>query len=171
MKRTQLTKKIISVCLCLPLLFCSCEKKQKSTYELVYDIKERFGLDISVSVYTSKVYEGEDGYFDPSLVGAMLGDGGEIPYEMLECSEFSFLCADGVSICEVWVAESHTSTGAREIFSVFEKRKKLLSMLEYENDSDREAADGAVVLRDGKRVYFAACKNSDEIVSYLCSSR
>ena len=168
MKKAKLSK-IISACLFIVMLFCSCEESGVGTYELVCEVRDTYLSNCRVSVYTTSASEGEWGYFDPALVGAMLGDGGEMPSEILECAEISFLCSDAVSICEVWVARCHTATGARELYEIFEKRKKLLSMLEYELDSDREAADGAVAFRDGKKVYFAACENSDEIISHLCS--
>lgn len=149
----------------LVFLLCSCSGEQRSSIERIEAARGRFSFG-AVAVYRSDALEGEVGYIDSELLGVMLGDG-EYPDEMAGVGRFSFLCSAEISLCEVWMLECRTYSSARAVYSLFEKRKKLICAPEYDSEQDQAASDGAVLLRDGKYVYFAVCKNGDEVVGFL----
>ena len=152
------------------LLFYSCNRQGSGTKDIIRTVYERFSESFgSVHIYSSDAAAGDEGWYDEGLVIAMLSEGKSMPEEMSECAEFSFLCTDGMAVCEVWAIECHTYAGARRVEGVFSARKKLLSSLEYENEGDAEAAGAATVCRSGRHVFFAACKNGGEVINYMIS--
>ena len=162
--------KRIFVFILLFCLLCSCSDKEVSSIERIAQARVRFSSSLgAVWVYHSDAIEGEEGYIDSGLVGVMLGDG-ERPSEMSGVKRYSFLCSTGISLCEVWMLECYTYSAARDVYELFEKRKKLLTSPEYENERDNAAADGSALVREGKCVYFAVCENGDEVIGFLSGS-
>ena len=151
----------------LLFLLCSCSGGEVSSIERIAEARVRFSSSLgAVRIYRSDAIEGEDGYIDGGLVGVMLGDG-ECPSEMSGVERYSFLCSTGISLCEVWMLECRTYSSARDVYELFEKRKKLLTSPEYEDERDKAAADGTTLVREGKYIYFAVCENATEIVRFL----
>ncbi len=170
MKDHALRLTALFLALFVALSFCSCRGEGQSMHEKITGVKKTFGSSLrAVGLYSSAAEEGYDGYIDQGLISAMLGDDGEYPAEMSGCSEYAFLCASGVEICEVWALRCRTYSYARAVYALFEKRLELLSSPDYESDSDAAAVAGAALVRDGKCVYFAVTENGAEIVGYLCS--
>lgn len=136
---------------------------------MIERVKEKYSSSLgAVALYHTEAEEGTEGYIDVGLIAAMLGDG-EVPSEMQLVREYAFLCSAQVSLCEVWAVECRTYSGAREVYALFEKRKKLLTAPDYENEKDGAAAAGTVLVREGKYVFFAVNEQGDEIVEYLKS--
>lgn len=163
-------RRIYAFCAAIIVLLCSCNEARSDTEGIIKAVSESFSDCLpSTLFYTSKTEEGEDGYFDPGLVGAMLGDDGSVPRQISGCAEISFLCSNTLSVCEVWAVECYTYEGAREVLSVFEKRKKLLSSIEFENEADAKASTCAQVTRRGRYVFFAACGKSEDVMSFMLS--
>lgn len=134
---------------------------------MIERVKEKYSESLgAVRLYHTEAEEGCEGYIDEGLIIALLGDG-EVPVEMQTVREYAFLCSAQVSLCEVWAVECRTYSGARDVYALFEKRKKLLSAPEYDNAADAEAAGGITLVREGKCVFFAVHKNGSEIVEYL----
>ena len=148
-------------------LLCSCSSEAKSPKKQISAVSERCSETLgAVSVYHSDAREGEAGYIDGDMVSAMLGEG-TFPDEMSGVEEYSVICPQGMRIGEVWMLRCRTYSSAREVYELFEKRKKLITSPEYEDERDEAAAGGTVLLREGKYVYFAVCENGAQIVGFL----
>ena len=134
---------------------------------MIEGVRENFSDFLgAVRIYYSDAEEGREGYIDEGLIIAMLGDG-EVPVELQTVREYAFLCSSQVSLGEVWAVECRTYSGARDMYNLIQKRKKLLTAPDYENEKDVAAAEGTVLVRDGKRVFFAVNEKGAEIVDYL----
>ena len=163
MKRTG----VLFLILVLSVSLCSCRAEKPGALERINTVRESFGESLSkVSVFYSGAEEGSAGYVDDALLSAILG-GGEYPSAMSGCFEYAFLCSSEISLCEVWVIECRTYSSAREVYALFEKRKKLLTSPQYENDRDVSAAQGTVLERVGKYVYFVVNEKGADILHYL----
>ncbi len=162
-------QKLVALLLCFfALFFCSCNRKEVSTYTQISSLKDKFSSSLeNVKVYSSRMIEGEDGYIDSAFIAALLGDGESIPAEIEACGEYSFFCASDLSICEAWAVECRTYSSARDVEAVFERRREFLSNQEFDSESDIEAAADAKVNRQGKRVYFVAAQSSEEMLRFL----
>lgn len=150
------------------LLLCACKENRVDTLFELNNIKSAFSSSLtSVSVYTSKADEGEDGHIDQGLIAALLGKGGELPAEMSGIEEYSFFCASSVELCEVWVANCRTYSAARALSQLFEKRRAFLSKIDFDSESDAKAAISSQVLVQGKTVYFISAACGDDIAAYV----
>ena len=160
-------KKGIVLVLCALLVLCSCEDIEESTRSMIDRVREKYAETLgAVSLYCSDAEEGHEGYIDEGLIAAMLGDG-EVPAEMQTVEEYAFLCSAQIELCEVWAVKCRTYSEAREVYALFEKRKKLLCGPDYENPRDASAAAGAVLVREGRYVFFAVNEKGAEIVEHL----
>ncbi len=161
-------KRVIIVFLCMVLFLGSCGENTDSTRSMIDRVRGKYSDSLgSVSIYYSDAEEGDAGYIDSALIAAMLGEGEEVPIEMQGVEEYAFLCSAKIELCEVWAVRCRTYSSAREIYSIFEKRKKLLCGPDYENLHDAGAAAGTTLLREGKHVFFAVDENGADIVRYL----
>ena len=160
-------RRIVALVLVCACVLCSCEKVSESPQEIIERVRGKYADSLgAVSLYYSGAEEGQDGYIDEGLIIALLGDGG-MPEEMMAVERYAFLCSARISLGEVWAVECYTYTGAREVYALFEKRRKLLCGPDYEDHGDADAAAGTALVREGKRVFFAVNAAGAEIVEYM----
>ena len=160
--------RILSVILVLLLSVTSCKKNDANPKEQILGVRDQFSDSLrSVRFYRSDALPGEAGYTDQGLIASLLGNGKDYPPEMAGVSEYAFLCASQIEICEVWAIKCRTHSSAKKIYVLLEKRKERISALNYESEYDTEAASHAHTAINGKNVYFAATKNAEQIIRYL----
>ena len=155
---------LVLVCACA---LCSCGEREESARSMIDRVRGEYADVLgAVSVYYSDAEEGEAGHIDEGLIAAMLGEGG-VPAEMQNVEEYAFLCSAQIALCEVWAVRCRTYSGAREVYALFEKRKKLICGPDYEDPHDAGAAAGATLMRLGRFVFFAVNEKGAEIVELL----
>ena len=160
-------RRIVALVLVCACVLCSCGEVSESPQGIIERVRGKYADSLgAVSLYYSGAEEGHDGYIDEGLIIAMLGDGG-MPEEMMAVREYAFLCSARMFLGEVWAIECYTYTGAREVYALMEKRKKLLCGPDYEDARDADAAAGAALVREGKWVFFAVNAAGAEIVEYM----